>query len=572
MTDSRQDSADDVSLRWGVKIPLRDGIDLSGLLYLPMQHASRAPAIFTLTPYTAQGYHDQGLYFASHGYVFLSVDVRGRGESGGAFEPNLHEGLDGFDVVEWLARQPYCNGRVAMWGASYGGHAQWNTVREFPPHLDTIVPVASPYIGIDFPMRNNVFNTYIARWLAMVTGVTSQEKIFNDRLFWSRQFRRWLEKGVPFSDLDSQVGNPSGSFQEWIKHPRIEPFWRRYNPTAQQYAKVDNPILTITGIYDGDQPGALMHYREHQKHAAAEAAKRHFLIIGPWDHAGTRVPKLEFCGLKVGAASLLDIQKLHLDWYDWTLRGAERPRFLQKNVAYYVMGLDEWRYADTLEEITVGRTSLYLDSRFNATSVFNSGSLSPNQPGFAGEDHYVYDPADVSLAALESTVDSENRADQRMVLASDGKQLVYHSAPLDHDTEVSGFFALSAWIAMDQPDTDLCAKVYEIDSTGQSVLLSSDWLRARHRGGADTERLVDTKDALHYRFENFTFVSRLIRRGCRLRLTVGPINSIFSQKNYNSGKAVSDESVQDARVVTVKLSHGPNRLSTLTVPIGRGIG
>jgi uncharacterized protein len=564
------DSGSDVLLRWGVEIPLRDGIHLNALLYLPDRQASRAPAIFTLTPYTAQGYHDQGLYFASHGYVFLSVDVRGRGGSGGVFEPNLHEGLDGYDVVEWIASQPYCNGQVAMWGASYGGHAQWNTIREFPPHLETIVPVASPYIGVDFPMRNNVFNTYIVRWLAMVTGVASQERIFNDRLFWNRQFRHWLEHGVPFNDLDSQVGNPSRSFQDWVKHPRIGSFWRRYNPTAQQYAKVDKPVLTITGIYDGDQPGALMHFREHRKHASPEAARKHFLIIGPWDHAGTRIPKLEFCGLKVGALSLLDIQKLHREWYDWTLRGAGKPEFLQKNVAYYVMELDEWRYADTLEEITVGSISLHLDSRSNAQSVFDSGSLSASPPENEGEDHYVYDPAHVSLAALESAVDSEDRADQRMVLASDGKQLVYHSDPFEHDTEVSGFFEFSAWIAIDQPDTDFCVKVYEIDCAGQSVLLSSDWLRARHRESSEEESLVNTTDALHYRFNNFTFVSRLIKRACRLRLTVGPINSIFSQKNYNSGKPVSEESMQDARVANVRLSHGPNRLSTLTVPMGKG--
>src|SRR6202034_777134 len=105
---------------------------LSGTAYLPRDHKAPSPVILTLTPYTAQQHHDFAIYFASHGQPFLTVDVRGRGNSEGEFKPNLNEGRDGHDVVEWLARQPYCNGQVAMWGGSYGGHAQWNTAREFP--------------------------------------------------------------------------------------------------------------------------------------------------------------------------------------------------------------------------------------------------------------------------------------------------------------------------------------------------------------------------------------------------------------------------------------------------------
>src|SRR5690242_21643242 len=121
-------------MRWGIPIPMRDGIRLSATLYLPDAFAERAPVVFTLTPYIAQWYHDQGLYFAERGYPFLTIDVRGRGNSEGEFDPNFNEGFDGYDVVEWLARQPYCNGRVAMWGGSYGGHAQWNAARRRPPH------------------------------------------------------------------------------------------------------------------------------------------------------------------------------------------------------------------------------------------------------------------------------------------------------------------------------------------------------------------------------------------------------------------------------------------------------
>jgi uncharacterized protein len=125
------------------------------------------------------------------------------------------------------------------------------------------------------------------------------------------------------------------------------------------------------------------------------------------------------------------------------------------------------------------------------------------------------------------------------------------------------------WIAIDQPDTDIKAAVYEIGLDGNSVLLSQDRIRARYRQGLREEKLIDTTEPLLYRFERFTFISRRITRGSRLRLVVGPSSSIYSQKNYNSGAVVADESVEQARTVSVRLFHDPAHPSCLSIPIGR---
>src|SRR3984893_7424917 len=239
-----------------------------------------------------------------------------------------------------------------MWGGSYAGYDQWAAAKEFPPHLATIVPVAAPYAGVDFPMRNNIFFPYDLQWLTFTSGHTSQDKIFGDSLFWGAKNRQWFESGAPFKDLDTQLGYPSPIFQRWIEHPHPDAFWDAYNPTPEQYARLSIPILTITGAYDGDQPGALMHYREHMRWSPPEVRAQHYLVIGPWDHFGTRTPRTEFCGLKVGAASLVDLPKLHLEWYAWTMQAGPKPEFLRKNVAYYVAGADEWRYADRLDDVT----------------------------------------------------------------------------------------------------------------------------------------------------------------------------------------------------------------------------
>ena len=565
--DSKDGSGSDVDVRWNLTIPMRDGVNLSAILYVPKNQAAPAPTIFTLTPYIAQLHHNRGVYFARRGFPFLSIDVRGRGNSEGVFRPLYSEAQDGFDIVEWIARQTFCNGKVAMWGGSYEAYAQWVTASRSPPHLATIVPAASAYIGEDFPMRCNVPEPYLMQWLTLVAGRALQAQLFfNNELFWGGKFQAWFKSGRPFRELETLFGYDSPAFREWLEHPQRDEYWDQFNPTRQNYADLNLPILTITGIYDADQPGALRHYREHLRSASADARGQHFLVIGPWDHAGTRTPQREFVGIKVGPESLVDLPKLHLEWYEWTLREGVRPAFLRKNVSYYVMEADEWRYADSLEAITSQSHSLYLGSKVNPTDVFHSGSLTSEPTLESHFDHYIYDPEDVSLGELEATVDPESRSDLRMLYAAAGRHLVYHTAPLARDTDIGGFFKLSVWLAINQPDTDFKAALYDIGVDGNGVLLSSDWIRARYRLSLREAHLITTSEPLRYDFERFTFVARRLKQGHRLRLVIGPINSIYSQKNYNTGGIVADESIDDARKVEVRLLHDPLHPSALYVP------
>jgi len=170
---------------------------------------------------------------------------------------------------------------------------------------------------------------------------------------------------------------------------------------------------------------------------------------------------------------------------------------------------------------------------------------------------------------VEYDSDPQSLTDQRLIYARRGQQLVYHTEPLDQDTEVSGFFKLAAWVAIDAPDTDLDVRVYEVTADGGSILLSTDLMRARYRESLREPHPVKTKAPLLYNFEHFTFVSRLLRKGSRLRLVIAPLDSIYYQKNYNSGAAVSTETAQAARPVTVTLYHDRTHQSALFVPMGQ---
>jgi putative CocE/NonD family hydrolase len=557
--------------QWDVTIPLSDGVGLHATLYRPLDQRTPLPCIFTLTPYIAQTYHERGVYFATHGYVFLTVDVRGRGNSDGAFTPLLQEAKDGYDIVEWLAKQPYCDGKVAMWGGSYAGYDQWATAKEFPAHLATIVPVASPRPGVDFPFVNNIYYAYDMQWLSLTAGHTGQERIFGDDAFWAMQFGKLRDALRPFRELDAVVGQPSPVFQTWLAHPQPDAYWDSYSPTDTQFAKIDLPILTITGQYDDDQPGALSFYRDHQRAASAQAKARHYLVIGPWDHTGTRTPSEIYAGIRFGAASLLDLNALHKDWYDWTLKGGKQPGFLKNKVSYYMLHGDDgdWRYADSLEAITGGSATMYLASENGHNrGVYEAGMLTSTAPAASAPDHYIYDPRDTAFAAWDSAESIAGvLTDQSGLLGASGKILVYHSAPLAQETEFAGFPKLVLWLSMDQPDTDLAAFLYEIRPDGSSIPLGSEILRARYRHGLRASELVKPGAIERYDFERFAFIARSIGKGSRLRLAIGPLNTRFFEKNYNSGGVVADESGKDARTVTVTLYHDAKHPSALLLPL-----
>ena len=561
-----------VDLELGVKVPMRDGVTLNATVYHPGGQKEPLPVIFMPTPYTADTYHDKAMYFARHGYVFALVDIRGRGNSGGTFVPFLEDARDAADTVEWLARQPWSNGKVSLWGGSYTGYIQWAALKEFPPHLVTIVPAAAAYPGVDFPISDNIFYSYNVQWLTFMNGLLSNRSLFKDSSFWIQKFRELYLNHRPYRELDRiATGKADPLFQTWFDHPTPgSPYWKAMVPTPEQYRRMDVPILSITGHYDEDQPGALTFYREHMRYGSPEGIAQHYLILGPWDHSGTRSPMREVGGLTFGPASLVNLDELHLQWYDWTMKGGPKPAFLKKRIAYYVAGegAETWKYADHFDEIAGETRKLYLASEDGkANEVFQSGALADAPPARSEPDRYVYDPLDVRPAQLETQEIRNRYTDQAKSLQLFGNGLVYHSEPFTEPVEISGAVKLSLWIALNVPDTDFQAELWEVLPDGSAALLTNCQLRARYRDSRDHAVLVPPGEVLRYDFSTFTWFSRRIAKGSRLRLLVFSPNSIYFEKNYNAGGAVADESGEDARTAEVTLYHDAEHPSALEIPV-----
>jgi uncharacterized protein len=569
----------DYDLRWGIKIPMRDGVELNATLYLPKTPDAsppKTPVIFTLTPYISDTYHARGAYFASHGYAFALVDVRGRGNSGGDFEPFANEPRDGHDIVEWFAKQPFCDGKVAMWGGSYAGFDQWATAKEFPSHLATIVPVAAAHPPLDYPSYNNVGETYDVQWFTLTSGRTGQEHLFADQKFWRRKFLDAYKKHLPFKDLDSFVGNPSKNFQRILKHPAADPYYDAMVPSAEQYKKITLPVLTITGQYDGDELGALTFYRDHMANTSPEMRAKHFLIIGPWDHAGTRTPTDEVAGVKFGPGAIVDLNDLHRQWYDWTMKAGPKPPFLKSQVAYYLLAPGnsgangEWKYSDDFGALVANPKTFYFASKDgDANGVFRSGSLTESHPT-DGADKFSYDPLDTHRGEFVEGVEPKEKTaaiDQTLALSISDDGLVYHSDPLPNEVPLIGCPAVSLSVGIDTPDVDLECDLYEIQPDGTSIALWSDMRRLRYRDSLREPNLVHDGEIVKCDFKPGLFIARRLMKGSRLRLVVTATNSILWQKNYCSGGVVAEETAKDARTCHVQIYHDAEHPSTIQLPL-----
>jgi uncharacterized protein len=569
----------DYDLRWGVKVPMRDKVELNATLYLPKTpdgSLPRTPVIFTLTPYISDTYHARAAYFASHGYAFALVDVRGRGNSGGEFEPFAQEPRDGHDVVEWLAVQSFCNGKVGMWGGSYAGFDQWATAKECPAHLATIVPAAAVHPPLDYPGLNNVAFPYEMQWFTHTSGQTGQANLFGDQKFWRTKFLDAYKKHIPFRSLDSFVGNSSVNFQRILKHPAADAYYEAMVPTRGQFQKITIPILTITGQYDGDEIGALTYYRDHMSNASPEARAKHFLVIGPWDHAGTRTPTDEVGGVKFGPGAIVDLNDLHRQWYDWTMKDGAKPQFLKNQVAYYLLAPGnsgangEWKYAESFEALTANPKTFYLDSKNgDANGVFHSGILTEKQPS-AGADKFIYDPLDTSRGEYVEGTDPKEKTvglDQSLALSIGNDGLVYHSEPLPTETPLVGCPAVTLWLSIDTPDVDLSADLFEIQPDGTSIALWSDLRRLRYRESLREAKLARPGEIVRCDFDPGLFVARRLMKGSRLRLVVSSVNSILWQKNYCSGGVVAEETAKDARTCHVQIYHAAAHASAIQLPL-----
>lgn len=562
----------DIDILLGNKIKLRDNVLLNATIYKSHNLKKTLPVIFVVTPYTADRLHARGKYFAENGYVFVIIDSRGRGASEGEFDPFMQEAKDGYDIVEFLSKQKYCNGKVAMWGASYCGYNQWATIKEQPTNLKTIVPVACSKAGVDFPGLYNISDPFLIQWLAVTNGKAANFNLFTDMEFWMTKFHERYMNDLPYASLDSLTGNPSSIFQKWLTHPYKDEYLKSMAPTQTQYSKINVPILSITGCYDGDQYGTLSYYKEFMQYANTNAKNNFHLIIGPWNHSGTVNPSPQLGGLVFGNSSLIDMNELHRQWYNYILKDSIKPDFLKNNVAYFVTNRDTWKYASSLNDIGKTKKILYLNNSVKSINSINLGSLQKDLPIASKPLQYIYNPLDKTNRIFQMTPSEEDETDNSMTDSSAFRRvnetgLIYQTPAFETETEVSGFFELKVYIETDVKDIDIRAEIYEVKADGSCAFMTSNTIRARYKDDYEKEILLIPNTINVFDFKNFAFISRAIEKGSSIRIVINSPNNIVTQKNYCSGGVIAKETAKDAKTAHVKIYSDKKHSSFLTIPI-----
>jgi uncharacterized protein len=264
-------------------------------------------------------------------------------------------------------------------------------------------------------------------------------------------------------------------------------------------------------------------------------------------------------------SAIIDMQKLHADWYDFVLGRGPVPHLLRDRVAYYMLGADEWRYAKSLEAASSGKElPLFLaDSSGTPQDVFHSGQLGL-QARADPPANIVSDPHELPELAVAKYASNEDLTSQ--FRAFQKRAITFHSDPFSQDTEIAGHIRLTLTCQADTPDFDLWAQVLMVLPDGSTVRLGEDVRRARFRSSQFKEELVKPGQVVQIPFE-FKWLARRIPAGARLRLTIAPLNSPNYQKNFNTGGRLGYEKIDDARIAHIRIFHDTKRPSELVLPL-----
>jgi predicted acyl esterase len=468
-----------------VAIPLRDGTILRADVWRSAA-GGPSPVLLQRTPYgkgdSFVAIHHAGLEplrAIDAGFAVVVCDVRGRHGSDGTFVPFVHEAADGADVIAWVADQPFCDGSVCTYGASYPGAAQLLAATRTPPALRAIAPSQAP-------------STFHDNWTYR-GGVLQQG--FVDL---------WL----------TELGEPVPAHQDWLAHPDDDAYWRATAIRAR-YAAIDVPALHIGGWHDIFLRGTLENHAGLRAGAATRRARDgQRLLVGPWAHANPTAWVGERDYGSDASQMALDLTGRHVAFFAAAL--ADRLDAIPP-VEVFVMGPDRWRTEDQWPPARSRSQRLYLRE---------DAALRPDAPS-ADErpDHFAYDPADpvptvggnTHLPGGLANANAGSR-DQRAVEAR-ADVLVYTSAPLTEDLELLGPITASVWAASTAPETDWTVRLTQVDAEGRSMSVTDGILRSRYREGLDRPSATAPGQPARYEID-LGATATVVPAGSRLRAQV----------------------------------------------------
>ena len=513
-----------------VKVPMRDGVKLSTRVHLP--GPGRHPAILS------RGYNSQFAgnvkTFNKAGYVCVGQACRGGGGSDGSrFFPDEK---DGYDTIEWIAKQPWCDGNVAMYGPSYWGATQWRAALAKPPHLKAIVPQATSADLWGCGYRRNGAVT-----LAMTAHGRAGNK--TDLAFYRR---------LPLIDLDRiGTGGENKLWNDYISHSQFDEFWKAISMRAdgadRKYERIRIPAYITSGWWDYYAGSSLTSFARLKEVNATPEVR---VILGPGNHSWVP-PNSEV-----------------IRWLDYVVRGIDTGVKDDPPVKIYVMGANKWRLEKQWPLARTRFTRYYFSSKDGS----RVGPLSTRPPGAEPPTKYVYDPNDPvpTLGGCHSWCwgkhphlpvgSHDHRANERRE-----DVLVFTTEPLAKDTEVTGPITVKLFAATDAKDTDWTAILLDVHPSGKAMNLCEGILRARFRESIyKPPRLLVPGKVYEYTL-TLAPTSNVFKRGHRIRVHLSSSNFPLWDRNLNTGEDIARGTKMRAARQTIY--HDKARPSHILLPI-----
>jgi putative CocE/NonD family hydrolase len=525
---------------WDVLIKTPDGANISAVVVRPKDDSKPLPTLLEFTIYVDS--HTFAKECAAHGYVGIVAFTRGERRSQGPVTPFKYDGADARAVINWIAKQPWSDGRVGMYGGNYSAFAEWAaTTKRLPPALKAIATNSAYAPGIDFPMTGNIVRNAGYRWSGCVANLEGfDEKTCNDESRWRSLDQDWYTSGKPYREFEHALGNRNLIFHNWLDHPSYDRFWQKLIPYKEQFRHIKIPVLATTGYYASGEVGTLYYFTEHYRY---DPHANHTLLIGPYDDGSMQHgAPANLQGYPLDQAALIDLRELRYQWFDHIFKGAEKPAALQDRVNYQVMGSNEWQHASSLEAMGKGTLKFYLDAA--AATGGETRRLSLRKTSDSTFVPHNVDLADRSDAALPPPNGIVSKSLQLR------NAVVFVSEPLKHAQEVAGLFSGKLDFTVNKQDLDLSIAIYELLPGGDYVQLFDPVyeFRASYVHDRINRQLLRAGERQQLTFKSDRLTGRKLDVGSRVVVVLGVNKRPDRQINYGTGGAVNEESVDDGRV------------------------
>lgn len=466
--------------------------------------------------------YDDARLSAAYGYAGVRAYTPGKGCSSDPIVAYEYEGSNADAAIAWIARQAWSDGRVGMYGGSYNSFAEWAAAKAHPRALRALMSSVSNAPGIDTPMEGNVFESWVYPWPLYITASrwldASSE---GDPSALIALEKKWYVSGKAYRAMDRLSGVPNPVWDRWLDHPSYDAFWQRLVPYKAEFAQIRVPVLFTDGYLSGQNVGGYYYFSQYRRYSPGAKS---YLVLGPYDHLAGQYGTVssfgtdadQIGGIPIDRAAQIDIEALRYAWFDYVLKGAQKPAILRSTVNYEVMHANHWEHAPTIAAMHTRTMRLYLG------------------------------------ADRTQSIDLADRSDVNRIPPAQGIDsylgFTFESAPLSAPIEINGGISGRLDFICNKRDFDFDVTIFGLSRRGEYEEITNYMARASYVEDRARRQLLTPNLRTRLAFTGSRITSWRLDRGTRIIVLINIVKDPGYPINFGTGKNVSDETVTDGRV------------------------